>query len=89
VRATTAELILGVSERFVAKHVVCGMTFADRRILVVEDEFPVSLTTIDLLESIGCEVVGPVTRLATLAQYDVERLGLSKYARGDNRWVLV
>jgi CheY-like chemotaxis protein len=32
--------------------------------LVVEDEFLVSLTTIDFLESLGCEVVGPAARLA-------------------------
>jgi len=31
---------------------------------VVEDEFLVSLTTVDFLESIGCEVVGPAARLA-------------------------
>jgi CheY-like chemotaxis protein len=39
------------------------MTFVGRRVLVVEDEFLVSLTTIDLLESVGCEVVGPVASL--------------------------
>jgi DNA-binding NarL/FixJ family response regulator len=44
------------------------MTFAGRRVLVVEDEFLVSLTTIDLLESIGCEIVGPATRLAAAVQ---------------------
>jgi CheY-like chemotaxis protein len=44
------------------------MTFAGRRVLVVEDEFLVSLMTIDLLESIGCEVVGPATRLAAAVQ---------------------
>ena len=41
------------------------MTFAGRRVLVVEDDFLVSLTTVDFLESIGCEVVGPAARLAT------------------------
>ena len=40
------------------------MTFAGRRILVVEDEFLVSLATTDLLESIGCEIVGPAADLA-------------------------
>jgi DNA-binding response OmpR family regulator len=38
--------------------------FDGRRILVVEDEFLAGLTTIDYLESIGCEVVGPAARLA-------------------------
>jgi two-component SAPR family response regulator len=33
--------------------------------LVVEDDFLVSLMTVDFLESIGCEVVGPAARLAT------------------------
>ncbi len=32
--------------------------------MVVEDEFLVSLTTVDFLESLGCEVVGPAARLA-------------------------
>ena len=41
------------------------MIFAGRRVLVVEDDFLVSLTTVDFLESIGCEVVGPAARLAT------------------------
>src|SRR5665213_1154951 len=40
------------------------MTFAGRRVLVVEDEFLVSLTTTDFLEDIGCEVVGPAASLA-------------------------
>ena len=31
------------------------MTFVGRRVLVVEDEFLVSLTIIDLLEGIGCD----------------------------------
>ncbi len=44
------------------------MTFVGRRVLVVEDEFLVSLTIIDLLESIGCEVVGPIARLAAAIQ---------------------
>jgi DNA-binding response OmpR family regulator len=35
-----------------------------RRVLVVEDEFLAALTTIDFLESIGCEIVGPAARLA-------------------------
>src|SRR6266849_6598952 len=44
------------------------MTFAGRRVLVVEDEFLVLLATIDLLESIGCEIVGPAPRLAAAVQ---------------------
>ncbi len=44
------------------------MTFDGRRVLVVEDEFLVSLATTDLLESVGCEVVGPAARLATAVQ---------------------
>lgn len=40
------------------------MTFVGRRVLVVEDQFLVSLATIDLLESIGCEIVGPAAHLA-------------------------
>lgn len=44
------------------------MTFAGRRVLVVEDEFLVSLTTVDFLESLGCEVVGPAARLAVAVQ---------------------
>jgi DNA-binding response OmpR family regulator len=39
------------------------MTFVGRRVLVVEDEFLVSLATTDFLESIGCEIVGPAARL--------------------------
>jgi DNA-binding response OmpR family regulator len=38
--------------------------FDGRRVLVVEDEFLAGLTTIDLLESMGCEVVGPAAHLA-------------------------
>ena len=44
------------------------MTFVGRRVLVVEDEFLVSLATIDFLESIGCEIVGPAARLAAAVQ---------------------
>src|SRR5216684_9056222 len=40
------------------------MTFVGRRVLVVEDQFLVSLATINLLESIGCEIVGPAAHLA-------------------------
>ena len=44
------------------------MTFDGRRVLVAEDEFLVSLTTIGLLESIGCEVVGPIAGLAAAVE---------------------
>ena len=44
------------------------MTFAGRRVLVVEDDFLVTLTTIDLLESVGCVIVGPAARLAPAFQ---------------------
>ena len=44
------------------------MTLVGKRVLVVEDEFLVSLTTIDFLESIGCEVVGPASSLAAAIQ---------------------
>ena len=44
------------------------MTFVGRRVLVVEDEFLVALATIDLLESIGCEIVGPAARLSAAVQ---------------------
>lgn len=44
------------------------MTFVGRRVLVVEDEFLVSLATTDFLESVGCEVVGPAARLAEAIQ---------------------
>jgi CheY-like chemotaxis protein len=39
------------------------MTFAGRRVLVVDDEFLVALAAADALESVGCEVVGPATQL--------------------------
>ena len=44
------------------------MTFAGRRVLIVEDEFLVSLATTDLLESVGCEIVGPAACLAAAVQ---------------------
>lgn len=39
------------------------MTFAGRRILLVEDDFLVALDTIELLEGTGCLVVGPAASL--------------------------
>jgi DNA-binding response OmpR family regulator len=39
------------------------MTFAGRRVLVVEDEFLAALATADFLKSVGCDVVGPAARL--------------------------
>jgi DNA-binding response OmpR family regulator len=44
------------------------MTFLGRRVLVVEDEFLVSLLTIDTLESVGCEIVGPAAQIAEAAK---------------------
>jgi len=38
------------------------------RVLVVEDDFLVALTTIDVLESVGCEIVGPAARVAAAIQ---------------------
>ena len=35
---------------------------------MVEDEFLVSLVTIDLLEDVGCVIVGPAARLAAAKQ---------------------
>ena len=43
--------------------------FDGRRVLVVDDEFLVGLTTTDFLESIGCEVVGPAVRVADALDY--------------------
>lgn len=40
-----------------------------RRVLVVEDDFLVALTTIDVLESIGCEIVGPAARVAAAFEF--------------------
>jgi two-component SAPR family response regulator len=40
------------------------MSFAGRRVLIVEDEFLVSLLAVDVLEAAGCEIVGPAGRLA-------------------------
>jgi len=39
-----------------------------QRVLVVEDDFLVALTTMDVLESIGCKIVGPAARLAAAIQ---------------------
>jgi CheY-like chemotaxis protein len=44
------------------------MTFNGRRVLVVEDDFLVSLATTDPLESFGCEIIGPAASLATAVQ---------------------
>jgi CheY-like chemotaxis protein len=44
------------------------MISAGKRVLVVEDDFLVSLTTTDFLESLGCEVVGPANCLAAALQ---------------------
>ena len=45
------------------------MLFFGRRILVVEDEFLVSLVTTDLLESEGCVIVGPASRVAAALEF--------------------
>lgn len=45
------------------------MTFAGRRVLVVEDDFLVSLATTDLLESTGCVIVGPAARIAAALRF--------------------
>ena len=44
------------------------MPLAGRRVLVVEDDYLTALTTIDCLESIGCEVVGPAARVPAALQ---------------------
>ena len=44
------------------------MTYAGRRVLVVEDEFLVSLATTDFLESVGCEIVGPASGISAAIQ---------------------
>lgn len=44
------------------------MTFAGRRVLVVEDDFLVSLMTTDPLERLGCVIVGPAVRIAPALQ---------------------
>jgi DNA-binding response OmpR family regulator len=43
---------------------MASMTSARPRILLAEDEFLVALSTTDLLEDAGCEIVGPVSRVA-------------------------
>jgi len=51
------------------------MQVAGRRVLVVEDDYLTALTTIDFLEGIGCQVVGPAARLpAELALARTEAL---------------
>jgi CheY-like chemotaxis protein len=44
------------------------MQVAGRRVLVVEDEYLAALTTVDCLESIGCQIVGPAARLPAALQ---------------------
>jgi DNA-binding response OmpR family regulator len=44
------------------------MTFAVRRVLVVEDDFLVSLATTDLLETMGCVIIGPACRVVAALQ---------------------
>jgi CheY-like chemotaxis protein len=45
------------------------MTFSGRRVLVVEDEFLVSLAMANLLEGIGCVIVGPAARIAPALEF--------------------
>jgi hypothetical protein len=61
---------------FCARRQPIGMcvTFAGRRVLVVEDDFLVSLTTVEILESLGCEVVGPAARLAVAFELALSEL---------------
>jgi CheY-like chemotaxis protein len=51
-----------------ADRPVEATSFAGRRVLVVEDEFLVSLATTDLLESLGCVIVGPAPGLSAALQ---------------------
>jgi CheY-like chemotaxis protein len=46
-----------------------AMTFNGSRVLVVEDDFLISLATAELLESLGCVVIGPATRLAAALRF--------------------
>ncbi len=39
------------------------MLLSGRRILIVEDQFLVALHTADVLEGLGCEIVGPAPRV--------------------------
>jgi len=68
------------------------VTFAGRRVLVVEDEFLISLTTVDFLEGLGCEVVGPAARLAVafeLAQSEsLDAAVLDINIAGDMVWLV-
>jgi CheY-like chemotaxis protein len=43
---------------------MASMTIARPRILLAEDEFLVALSTTDLLENAGCEIVGPASGVA-------------------------
>ena len=45
------------------------MTFVGRQVLVVEDDYLVSLATTDLLQCLGCVVVGPAVSLATALRF--------------------
>lgn len=39
------------------------MTLVGRRVLMVEDDILIALATIDVLESVGCVIVGPALRV--------------------------
>lgn len=45
-----------------------GNGLANRRILVVEDEMMVAVLIEDILETLGCVIVGPVSRLEAARQ---------------------
>lgn len=51
-------------------------TLSGRRILVVEDELMIAMLIDDLLRDAGCEVVGPMPRLAPALQAAGSEAGL-------------
>ena len=63
-----------------------------RRVLLVEDEYLAALTTIDVLNAIGCEVVGPAARLSealVLAESeDLDAAILDMSVAGEMVWPL-
>lgn len=47
---------------------MAGSELANRRILVVEDEMMVAVWIEDILETLGCVIVGPVSKLEAAIQ---------------------
>jgi CheY-like chemotaxis protein len=47
---------------------MAGSGLANRRILVVEDEMMVAVWIEDILETLGCVIVGPVSKLEAAVQ---------------------